>query len=161
MQAKAAVPKPAGDLKSKIKNTPSATVGLMTFELADLQGQNNQSDNYPSPGKGYQAGKPSETIGAIPDKVDSTCMILETSQMIHHAFSMHASTASSCCASVCCCIFLLAGQVRPICRGYRQQYPVAFARYHGTSALLLSSCQSSPLLLCISHAMLVCSAMNT
>ena len=68
MQAKANLPKPAADLKSKIKNTPSATIGL-SFELADLQGQNNQSQNYPSPGKGYQAGKPSDTIGPIPDKV--------------------------------------------------------------------------------------------
>ena len=62
------MPKPAGDLKSKIKNTPSATMGL-SFELASLQGQDNQSQNCPSPGKGYQAGKPSETIGPIPDKV--------------------------------------------------------------------------------------------
>ena len=66
-QAKANLPKPPSDLKNKIKSTPSATMGL-SFELADLQGQNNQSQNYPSPGKGYQAGKPSETIGAIPDK---------------------------------------------------------------------------------------------
>ena len=66
-QAKANLPKPPSDLKNKIKSTPSATMGL-SFELADLQGQNNQSENYPSPGKGYQAGKPSETIGAIPDK---------------------------------------------------------------------------------------------
>lgn len=76
MQAKAAVPKPAGDLKNKIKNTPSATIGLMTFELADLQGQNNQSENYPSPGKGYQAGKPSDTIGPIPDKVRHCACLL-------------------------------------------------------------------------------------
>ncbi len=66
-QANASLPKPPSDLKNKIKSTPSATMGL-SFELADLQGQNNQSENYPSPGKGYQAGKPSETIGAIPDK---------------------------------------------------------------------------------------------
>ena len=66
-QAKANLPKPPSDLKNKIKSTPSATMGL-SFELADLQGQNNQSQNYPSPGKGYQAGKPSDTIGAIPDK---------------------------------------------------------------------------------------------
>ncbi len=44
----------------------------LSFELADLQGQNNQSQNYPSPGKGYQAGKPSDTIGAIPDKASRT-----------------------------------------------------------------------------------------
>ncbi len=66
-QAKANLPKPPSDLKNKIKSTPSATMGL-SFELADLQGQNNQSQNYPSPGKGYQAGKPSDTIGAIFDK---------------------------------------------------------------------------------------------
>ncbi|KAL0024543.1 hypothetical protein WJX79_004557 [Trebouxia sp. C0005] len=69
-KAKASLPKPPSDLKNKIKSTPSATMGL-SFELADLQGQNNQSENYPSPGKGYQAGKPSETIGAIPDKITS------------------------------------------------------------------------------------------
>ena len=67
VQAKATLPKPAGDLKSKIKNTPSATMGL-SFELADLQGQNNKSQNYPSPGKGFQPAKPSATIGDIPDK---------------------------------------------------------------------------------------------
>ncbi|DBB11605.1 TPA: hypothetical protein ACH3X3_006995 [Trebouxia sp. C0006] len=69
-KAKANLPKPPSDLKNKIKSTPSATMGL-SFELADLQGQNNQSQNYPSPGKGYQAGKPSDTIGAIPDKITS------------------------------------------------------------------------------------------
>lgn len=68
MQAKAALPKPAGDLKSKIKSTPSATIGF-SFELADLQGQNNQSQNYPSPGKGYSPSKPNDNIGPIPDKV--------------------------------------------------------------------------------------------
>jgi len=64
--------KPAGDLKSKIKNTPSATMGLMTFELsAGLQGQDNQSENYPSPGKGYTPPKPNDNIGPIPDKITS------------------------------------------------------------------------------------------
>ena len=96
VQAKAAVPKPAGDLKSKIKSTPSATMGLMTFELADLQGQNNQSDNYPSPGKGYQAGKPSETIGAIPDKVTHHAAALSLHQVPQG--TMHQSVAS-CVAS--------------------------------------------------------------
>ena len=51
VQAKANVPKPLADAKSKIKNSPAATIGLPAFELADLQGQNNQSENYPSPGK--------------------------------------------------------------------------------------------------------------
>ncbi|DBA68547.1 TPA: hypothetical protein ACH3X2_013611 [Trebouxia sp. C0005] len=65
--AKASLPKPPSDLKNKIKSTPSATMGL-SFELADLQGQNNQSENYPSPGKGYRAGKsPAWSIwGPIP-----------------------------------------------------------------------------------------------
>jgi len=70
MQAKAALPKPAGDLKKKIKGTPSATIGF-SFQLADLQGQNNQSDNYPSPGKGYSPDKPNANIGAIPDKASA------------------------------------------------------------------------------------------
>ena len=61
--------KGAGDLKNKIKSTPSATMGL-SFELAaGLQGQDNQSDNYPSPEKGYTPSKPNDNIGPIPDKV--------------------------------------------------------------------------------------------
>ena len=78
------MPKPAADLKSKIKSTPSATIGF-AFEVADLQGQNNQSQNYPSPGKGYQAGKPNDTIGSIPDKVciDLACFTTDT-------FTLHA-----------------------------------------------------------------------
>ena len=70
MQAKAALPnKGAGDLKNKIKSTPSATMGL-SFELAvGLQGQDNQSENYPSPEKGYTPSKPNDNIGPIPDKV--------------------------------------------------------------------------------------------
>ena len=91
VQAKANVPKPAADLKSKIKNTPSATIGL-SFELADLQGQNNQSQNYPSPGKGYQAGKPSETIGPIPDKVRS-----QMGSVSLDGPSLQAYTISSSC----------------------------------------------------------------
>ncbi|KAL3160607.1 hypothetical protein ABBQ32_010538 [Trebouxia sp. C0010 RCD-2024] len=72
-KAKAALPsKPAGDLKSKVKNTPSATIGLPTFELsAGLQGQDNQSENYPSPAKGYTPMKPNDNIGPIPDKITS------------------------------------------------------------------------------------------
>lgn len=47
-------------------------MGLMTFELsAGLQGQDNQSENYPSPAKGYTPPKPNDNIGPIPDKVSS------------------------------------------------------------------------------------------
>ena len=84
MQAKASVPKPAADLKGKIKNTPSATIGF-AFEVADLQGQNNQSQNYPSPGKGYQAGKPNDNIGPLPDKVNVGLPFLTT-----YNFRLHA-----------------------------------------------------------------------
>ena len=69
MQAKAQVPQGVKDAKSKIKSTPAATIGLPAFELADLQGQNNQSDNYPSPGKGYSASKPLEGLVGATDKV--------------------------------------------------------------------------------------------